>query len=109
MSKFSIASLKTYGGNWVETGRELLSSYDSKWFKNIKSAVVTCKEQEWGTSTAICLTLKNGQMNFLPLSTKSNLTEGDSVNPKSIEIIELERDGETTWRADGKAIEEDED
>lgn len=104
MAKFNIANLTRYGG-WNEVGRELLSSFDADWFKTIKSAEVTCKEQTWGESTAICLTLMNGQKQYLPLSSRSELIEGDKVDPKTIEIIDIEREGdEPTWRADGARL-----
>lgn len=105
MAKFSLAAITTYAGKWAETGRELLSKVDPQGFKAIASAVVTEKEQEWGISRSICLTMKAGGQKYISLSKDSELQDGDEVNLKSIEVITLERDGDDPiFRADGEAL-----
>lgn len=95
-----LASLTTYNKGWEEVSREMLS--EDADFKEIESASVIEKEQNWGTSTSICLFMKGGGKKYLPLSRDSELEDGDNVDLESIEIIELERDGETIYRADGE-------
>lgn len=90
---------------WTETDRELLSKIDPSGFRAIASAVVTEKEQEWGISRSICLTMKAGGQKYLSLSRDSELQDGDEVDLKSIEVITLERDGdEPIYRVDGKKM-----
>ena len=90
---------------WEITGRELLKDLDPQGFKGIKSATVTEKEQEWGISRSICLTMKVGGKKYIPLSKDSELKKGDEVDLDSIEIITLERDGdEPIYRADGEKL-----
>ena len=99
-------SLTAYtASKWEEVTREKLSKLDAVGFKQINSAEVVEKEQDWGTSVSICMFLKDGKTRkYVPLSSESELKVGDKVDPKSLEIIELERDGETCYKADGKAI-----
>lgn len=105
MAKFSLAAITTYAGKWAETSRELLSKADPSGFKAIASAVVTEKEQEWGISRSICLTMKAGGQKYLSLSRDSKLQDGDEVDLKSIEVITLERDGdEPIYRVNGEAL-----
>lgn len=99
-------SLTAYtASKWEVVSSEKLSKIDAVGFKQIKSAEVVEKEQDWGTSTSICLFMKDGKTKkYLPLSSESDLKVDDQVDLKSLEIIELERDGETCYKADGKAI-----
>lgn len=97
-----LANLTTYGSSWEEVSREMLSEDEE--FKNIESAEVQSKEQEWGTSRSICLFMKGGGTKYLALSRDSELEDGDKVDPASIEVIELERDGDTIYRADGEVL-----
>lgn len=89
--------LRTYAGSWSETGREKLSKAEQA---SVESAEVV--EGQYGLS--MCFVMKAGGKKFMPLSRDSQLEEGDSVNVKSVEIITLERDGESPiYRADGIA------
>lgn len=99
-------SLTAYtASKWEVVSSEKLSKLDAVGFKQINSAEVVEKEQDWGTSVSICMFLKDGKTKkYVPLSSESKLEVGDKVDPKSLEIIELERDGETCYKADGKAI-----
>lgn len=99
-------SLVAYtASKWEVVSSEKLSKLDAAGFKQIKSAEVVQKEQEWGTSVSICLFMKDGKTKkYLPLSSESDLKVDDQVDLKSLEIIELERDGETCYKADGEAL-----
>ena len=105
MSTFSLSSLTTYAGKWNDVDRDLLKYLDTSGVKNIENAVVTETEQDWGISRAICLMMVGGGRKYLSLSRDSELAEGDKVDPNSIEIITLERDGdEPIYRADGQVV-----
>ena len=94
-------SIKTYAGSWSETARESLSQAE---IKSINKIEVVEKDNEWGTSVSMCFFMKSGAKKFVPLSRDCNLEEGDVVNPKSVEIIALDKDGEKTiYRAIGEA------
>lgn len=94
-------SLRTYAGSWLETSREKLSASELKTVDHIE---VVERDNDWGTSVSMCFIMKGGGKKFVPLSRDSDLTEGDTVDPKSVEIITLERDGEDPiFRADGEA------
>lgn len=99
-------SLTAYtASKWEVVTNEKLSKLDPAGFKQIKSAEVVEREQEWGTSISICMFLKDGKTRkYVPLSSESKLEVGDQVDPKSLEIIELERDGETCYKSDGKTL-----
>jgi hypothetical protein len=95
-------SLRTYAGAWEETGREKLTAAEVKSIDHIE---VVEKEQEWGTSVSMCFFMKAGGKKYKNLSTLSELEVGDEVDPKSVTIITLERDGEEPiTRVDGKAL-----
>ena len=92
-------SLTTYAGTWEETGREKLSATE---IKSIDKIEVVKKDNEWGTSVSMCFFMKSGGQKYVPLSRDCDLEDGDTVNPKSVEIITLERDGdEPIYRAVG--------
>lgn len=94
-------SLTTYAGGWSETGREKLSASELKTVDHIE---VIERENDWGTSVSMCFFMKAGGRKYVPLSRDSNLEAGDEVNPKSVEIITLERDGDDPiYRAVGEA------
>lgn len=94
-------SLKTYAGTWEVTNKEKLSAAE---IKSINEIEVVGRENGWGTSVSMCFLMKGGGKKYVPLSRDSQLEEGDTVDPKSVEILTLERDGdEPIYRADGKA------
>ena len=94
-------SLTTYARAWEETGREKLSASD---IKSIDKIEVVEKDNDWGTSVSMCFFMKSGGKKFVPLSRDCDLEEGDGVDPKSVEIITLERDGDDPiYRAVGEA------
>lgn len=95
---------KEYGGSWVETSREKLDDV-----KDIASAEVTERDfvQDDGTTktvASICFHMKNGRDRFKQLDRNSDLEVGDKVDPKSIEVITLERDDDEIYRVDGKKL-----
>lgn len=96
-------SLMTYAvGNWSVTSEEKLSKEE---IQSIDKVVVIEKEQDWGTSTSMCFFMKGGGQKYVPLSRDSDLVPGEQVNPKSITIITLERDGDDPiYRADGDSL-----
>lgn len=94
-------SLRTYAGAWEETGREKLSASE---VKSIDKIEVVEKDNDWGTSVSMCFFMKSGGRKYVPLSRDCDLQDGDTVDPKSVEIITLERDGEDPiYRAEGTA------
>ena len=94
-------SLRTYAGAWEETGREKLSASE---VKSINKIEVVEKDNDWGTSVSMCFFMKDGGRKYVPLSRDCDLQNGDTVDPKSVEIITLERDGEDPiYRAEGTA------
>lgn len=93
-------SLRTYAGAWEVTNTEKLSAAE---LKTVEKIEVTEKEQDWGTSVALCFFMKAGGRKYVTLSRDSQLEPGDIVDPKSVEILTLERDGDDPiYRADGK-------
>ena len=98
---------RLYGGSWDEVSRESITECED--FSDIASAEVTEHDfrQDDGsikTRVSICLTMKNKRVRYLVLSKDSELEVGDPVDPSTIDIIELERDGETIHRADGEVL-----
>lgn len=94
-------SLTTYAGGWSETDREKLSASELKTVDHIE---VVERENDWGTSVSMCFFMKAGGRKYVPLSRDSDLEAGDVVNPESVEIITLERDGDDPiYRAVGEA------
>lgn len=102
---FSLSSLTTYQMKWNVVSEQPLSEIDPKGFKDIESAEIVQKEQDWGMSTSICMFLKSGGCKYVALSSESTLNPGDEVDVKSLKIIELERDGETCFKGDGDKLE----
>lgn len=91
--------------SWTETNRSLLSELDSDGFKQVKSAIVTEKECDWGISKSICLFIKTGGKKYISLSRTSKLKSGDKVDIHSIEVITLERQGNApVFRCDGQKV-----
>ena len=93
-------SLRTYAGAWEVTNTEKLSAAE---IKTIDKIEVVSRDNEWGTSVSMCFFMKGGGRKYIPLSRDSDLEDGDNVDPKSVEVITLERDGDDPiYRADGK-------
>ena len=101
---FSLSSLTTYQMKWNVVNVEPMSDLDPEGFKQIESAEVVQKEQDWGMSTSICMFLKGGGCKYIALSSESTLSVGDEVDVNSLKVIELEREGETCFKGDGNAL-----
>lgn len=95
-----------YGGNWEMVDKSKFSKAE---LKNIDSAEVVEKEQDWGISTSICLHMKSGKRKYIALSNQSDLEVGDVVDPSTIEVMTFERDGEDKpcFKADGEIADKD--
>ena len=93
-------SLRTYAGSWEVTNTEKLSAAE---IKSVDKIEVIEKEFDWGTSVSMCFFMKTGGRKYVSLSRDSKLNVGDIVDPKSVEILTLERDGDDPiYKADGK-------
>lgn len=97
-----LSQFRTYNKSKYEvTAEESLSNAE---VKTIESAEVVAS-QEFEDSLSILLHLKSGEVQYLPLSKKSELAEGDQVDPKSIKILTLSANGrEDCHKADGEAL-----
>ena len=94
-------SLRTYAGAWEVTNTEKLSAAE---IKSVDKIEVIEKDNDWGTSVSMCFFMKGGGRKYVPLSRDSELNVGDIVDPKSVEILTLERDGDDPiYRAEGKS------
>ena len=80
-----------YFGNWKEVSRRKLTAEE-------KSAIQSNKitRGDYGLSVAFLMT--TGVTKFIPLSNRSHLTEGQSVDIQTVDLVCLERDGKQTWR-----------
>lgn len=108
--EFKLNSLTSYGQKWEVTDNALLKDVDPSGIKDVKRAEVTSHEFDWGTGVSICLFLKSGGVKYLPLSSESSLEVGDEVSTDSIEILQLERDGDNPiYRFDGEVSEDEEE
>lgn len=101
--KLSDISKREYGGGWNLVEREALDCED------VKSIEVTEKDfiQDDGTTrtrVSMCFTMANGRTRYQPLSRDSELEVGDKVDPESVEVLILERDGEEIYRVDGEVL-----
>ena len=105
MSVFSSSIVKEYGGTpWEVTDTEKLEQEE---IDAIQDITVVTKEQEWGESTSMCFLMKTGRVRFIPLSRDSELEEGDQVDPTSVVLLTLSREGDDDIvRADGAILEE---
>lgn len=98
-------SKQEYGGSWEVTEREALEGIE-----DVKSIEVTERDfrQDDGTTrtrVSMCFTMKNGRTRYVPLSRDSELEVGDKVDPASVEVLTLERDGdEPIYRVDGEVL-----
>lgn len=98
-----LSTLQEFGGKWEETERESLDAKEIKAIKEIK--VVERYAKDTGEAfLCMCFFMNNGKTRSAYLSKMSDLEEGDVVDPKSVEFITLERDGETTVKADGAIL-----
>ena len=90
--------LRTYAGKWsVKSSRKISPAEAGE----ISSATV--KSSDYGLS--LCMTMHKGGQKYVPISRDSSLAEGDNVDVNSINIITLEKDGESDiMRVDAVAL-----
>lgn len=97
MSLFS--SLKEFNGAWNTKGTaEPLSAEDIATIASIE-----VKEGQYGAM--VCFNLINGHTRWSAISRDSALTVGDRVDPNSVTILTLCREGDADiYRVDGKKL-----
>lgn len=96
-----------YGKGWNE-----VATVPMQGMENVESIEVTERDfrQDDGsmrTRVSMCFTMKSGGQRYAALSRNSELEVGDLVDPSSVTVTVLERDGETIHRVDGEALEEE--
>ena len=96
---------KEYGGRWAETNREPLEGLE-----DVKKIVVEERDFQqddgsWKTVVSMNFMLVGGKSRYKQISNTSTLCVGDVVDPKSVEVITLSREGDDDiYRLDGKAM-----
>lgn len=105
-----LQDLRLFGGKWEVTEEQKVPK---EVLKELKSARVVMSpgchndEYDFDGSLQIEITLKNGRVGYWPLSTESELEEGDSVDIKTIKQLTLSRAGEDDiYRYDGEVLED---
>lgn len=100
MSRFS--EKEVFGQAWEVVAEEKLSKAEINEISSIEVKSRTSKDGE--NFLVMVFFLKKGGQKSEYLSKKSDLTEGDQVDPKSVKFIELEQDGKTSFRVDGDTL-----
>lgn len=96
---------KEYGGRWTETNREKLEGLE-----DVKKIVVEERDFQqddgsWKTVVSMNFMLVGGKSRYKQISNTSALCVGDVVDPNSVEVITLSREGDDDiFRLDGKAV-----
>ena len=97
-----------YGAPWEEVNRE---SIPDEVLERVSSVTVKMSEgrhddeYDFDGRLELVVTLDNGGQVYWPLSNRSELLEGDSVDPETIEMITLAREGDDdTYRYDGEKL-----
>jgi hypothetical protein len=100
-----LSTLEEFGGAWEEVDREKLSKEELKTIKSINIQRRVSKGGNGSTAgeSFLCMVflMKSGKTKSAYLSKRSDLEEGDEVDPKSVEFITLQRDDEEIVKADG--------
>lgn len=89
-----LGTLQSYGGKFTVKSTQNVNTEGVKSIKVIQS--------EFGPQ--MMFTMLNGRTKYAKLSNQSTLQEGDMVNPESIKLVTLERDGEIAQRVDGEKL-----
>ena len=93
-----LSSLQEYGGAYQVAKQAKLSNEDLASLSKI-----TVVNSDFGES--MCFHTLAGTMKFVPLDKDSKLTAGQTVDPQSVTIKQLEKPGfSSILRADGSAI-----
>lgn len=97
-----------YGAPWEVSSTENIPAEVAKQIKSVTvqmSDGVHNDEYDFDGRLEMVVTLKKGGIVYWPLSTESELIEGDGVDPKSIKMLILSREGDDdTYRYDGEAL-----
>lgn len=89
-----LGTLQSYGGKFTVMNTEKINTEGVKSIKVIDS--------EYGAQ--MCFMMLNGRTKYAKLSNQSTLQVNDNVNPESVKLITLERDGEIAQRVDGEKL-----
>lgn len=81
------SSLKSYAGKWSEKARR---NFAKEEIDAVSSASVV--PSQYGNS--VCFMMKSGCQHFIPLSSTSSLSVGDSVDLNKASLVTLEKAGE---------------
>lgn len=84
-------TLPSYYGTWKEVSRRKFSEAE-------KSAVVSNIITKGDYGLSVAFSMVGGVVKYIPLSNRSNKTEGQSVDIQTLSIVTLERDGKQTLR-----------
>lgn len=91
--------------SWKEIYRENLDRDDLETIRSIKVVERVSKGGNGSTAgktfLCMCFFLKSTETKSVYLSKMSNLEEGDEVDPKSVELIAIKKNGKITIIADG--------
>lgn len=108
-----LADAIEYGASWTESERAFLKDVAPKLFKRIKSAKIVMSqgvhndEYDFDGSLQMALQTDKGTI-YKPLSTLSELEEGDEVDVQTIVCIELTRPGdEPCYKMDGELLDKE--
>lgn len=97
-----------YGAPWEEVKREGIPSDILAAVSSIEvkmSDGMHTDEYEFDGRLEMNVHLKKGGVVYWPLSNRSELIDGDKVDPSSVELIVLAREGDDdTYRYDGKRL-----
>jgi hypothetical protein len=96
--------LTEYGQNgWKKTGNPMKVS--AKVAQSIAKVVVELDETYGEGRLRLCMHLKSGKRKYQTVDRDSLLQDGDTVDPKSLVVHTLQKEGEDDiYRWDGKAI-----
>lgn len=81
------SSLRVYAGKWAVANSRGFSADE---IGAVQSAHVV--DSQYGNS--VCFVMKSGGQTFIPLSTNSSLSIGDSVDLTKAQLLTLHRDGD---------------
>lgn len=82
------SKLQVYAGKWnLKASR----GFDSEEIAAVSKAEVVASQ--YGNS--VCFFMRAGGQTFIPLSSDSELSVGDTVNLSKAELLTLEKDGES--------------
>lgn len=96
-------TIQDYGGKWQEVARRRFNQGERAAVLNAMVTTGSFVDKQTGetiTKESVIFTMKSGKTKYIGLSRNSNLKVGDPVNLAEVELVTLERDGETTLRVE---------